>query len=181
MTRIEANWQRKWYHYLIGQKANDDENAIADIVVCPLNEEGDGDEQYVLLVQVGSGDSAIFEDIAKYSSRIKNIKAGIFIGDPKELKLAANGERLYDYEKEFHSRFYNLIQSSLDHNNWGVWFKQFSEENSDFIVDIYTDNREDYIWIANTITSNIPTNYISLKIMPPEWGFATYIQAQDQA
>ena len=68
---------------------------------------------------------------------IKNIKAGIAIENPAELQMSVIGEKLNDYEKHFNDLYYDKIMAAINHNNWGIWFKQIDEFKPKFIVDTY--------------------------------------------
>lgn len=106
---------------------------------------------------------------------VKNIKAGIAIATQDELKLSVNGERLFDYENQFNDLFFDLIISSVRHQNWGVWFKQIDEGIPKFIVDIYTDDIKDFEIIHKVIHQN-GAGDIKLEIMRPYWNFQHFLE-----
>lgn len=109
----------------------------------------------------------------------KNIVAGIVIVNPSELKIAVNGERLGDYEAEFTDWYYDRINDFLRHKRWGVFFKQFNEESHSFIVDIFTENNNDYAAVYNIIYMN-KHREIKLDLMPPYWNFLQYLEQTGQ-
>lgn len=110
--------------------------------------------------------------------KIKNIKAGIAIQNNAELKLSVNGERLNDYEKFFNELYFDIIQTSLDHSNWGVWFKQIDEYAPKFIVDIYVDQQNDYLMIYRIIKDSPPP--MKFELMDHYWNFQYFLNETHQ-
>jgi len=104
---------------------------------------------------------------------IKNIKAGIAIATQNELKLSVNGERLEDYENQFNALFFEIINASVGHDQWGVWFKQIDESIPKFIVDIYTNDIKDFNLIYKIIDEN-GAGDIKLEMMPKYWDFQSF-------
>jgi hypothetical protein len=106
---------------------------------------------------------------------IKNIKAGIAIASPNELKLSVIGERLKDYENQFNDLFLQIINASVGHDQWGVWFKQVDESIPKFIVDIYTNDINDFKLIYKII-SQTRAGDIKLEMMEPRWNFQQFLE-----
>lgn len=108
----------------------------------------------------------------------RNIRAGIAFTSAKELRIAASGERHEDYEKQFHDLFFDIISGAITHGKWGVHFTQIGFL-SEFVVDIYTDNIQDFTIIYNIISKN-GAGDIKLQMMQPYWEFQKFLELTKQ-
>lgn len=102
---------------------------------------------------------------------MQHIKAGIVVENVKELQLAVIGERLGDYEKFFSDIFIDKFKAVIDHDNWGVWFKQIDELKPKFYIDIFVDDPTDWTRLANVVKYATRENDIDLELMPKYWNF----------
>jgi hypothetical protein len=109
----------------------------------------------------------------------RNIKVGIAINAPAELKLSVNGERLQDYEAQFYALFFDIIEGFITHKKRGVWFKQIDESIPRFVVDIYVDSKDDFAIIYGLISKH-GAGDIKLEMMRPYWGFQSFLDDTGQ-
>lgn len=103
------------------------------------------------------------------------IKVGIVITGPSELKMEVIGGRIKDYTAYFSDKFYDIIQTSIDHDNWAVWFKQSDESKPIFVVDIYVNEKSDWKLIYDIIKSNQDDDP-ELQLMNRYWDYDYYQQ-----
>lgn len=101
---------------------------------------------------------------------MEKIKAGIAVANNAELNMWVVGERSIDYTKYFEAKFLDIIQASLGHDDWGVWFKQIDEFIPKFYVDIYVNDSKDWLLIHNDIMANMDADPV-LEILPRYWTY----------
>jgi hypothetical protein len=109
----------------------------------------------------------------------RNIVAGIAFTVPAELKIAASGERLKDYEAEFNDHYFDGICSKIKHKKWGVQFAQIDLYNPKFVVDIFVDDKHEFATIYNLISSN-PLKDITFEMMQPYYSFEKFLELTKQ-
>lgn len=111
--------------------------------------------------------------------KFKHIIAGIAFSAPSELRIAASGERLDDYEKEFNDLYFDKIKSAISHDKWGVQFAQIDMNNPRFVVDIFVNDPHEFNVIYSIINEN-PHRAISYEMMAQYWGFEKFMDVSGE-
>lgn len=109
----------------------------------------------------------------------RNIVVGIAFEAPAELRIAASGERLKDYEAEFNDWYFEDIVNKITHKNWGVQFAQIDMTNPKFVVDIFTNDNQEFTTIYNIISSK-PHRDINFEMMQPYYNFQKFLELTKQ-
>ena len=105
---------------------------------------------------------------------MENIQVGIKIENLQELQMSVIGDRINDYTLHFKFLFQDEINKQLNHNNWGVYFSQDDDVKPHFMIDIYTNNNQEYFLIKQIIELKI-SHDIGFTIMGRYWDFTNFL------